>query len=269
MKILSDKNKLIKILHNEKNLGFVPTMGSLHEGHISLIKKSIKECKKTIVSIYVNKPQFNRKKDFKSYPKNLKRDLAILYKYKVNYLYLPISKQIYPDGVNKKIKISAFKKKLCGKFRPGHFEAIADIIDRFIKIINPKKIYMGEKDMQQLKIIENFVNKNYKKIKIVPCKTIREKNGIACSSRNILLNSKQINIASKIYCLIKKNKKNLIKNKRLVAILKNEIKMLGAYKIDYLEILNINNLIKPFKKNKVIRIFIAYYIGSTRLIDNI
>ena len=147
MKILSDKNKLIKLVHNEKSLGFVPTMGGIHNGHLSLINKSIKECKKTIVSIYINKSQFNKKKDFKSYPRNLKKDLVILKKYKIDYLYLPKTKQIYPQGSNNRINISSFGNKLCGKFRPRHFQAVADVIDRFIKIINPKKIYMGEKGL--------------------------------------------------------------------------------------------------------------------------
>ena len=101
---------------------------------------------------------------------------------KIDYLYIPSNKQIYPKGTNKKIKISAFRKKLCGAQRPGHFEAIVDVIERFIKIIHPKKIYLGEKDMQQLKIIENFVKKKYTNVKIVGCKTIREKNGVAYSS---------------------------------------------------------------------------------------
>ena len=115
---------------------------------------------------------------------------------------MPSTKQIYPFGSNKKIKISPFSKKLCGKFRPGHFKAVLDVIDRFIRIIKPNKIFLGEKDMQQLKIIEEFINKNKIKTKVVACKTIREKNGIACSSRNFLLSPNEINIASKIYKLL-------------------------------------------------------------------
>jgi len=176
MKIISDKNRLIKFVHSEKNLGFVPTMGAIHLGHASLVKKSINECNKTVVSIFINKPQFNKKSDFQKYPRLLKKDISILKKLKVDYLYLPTEKQIYPDGPNKNIKISSLGKKLCGKFRPGHFEAVVDVIDRFIKIIQPKKIYLGEKDMQQLKIIEYFVKQNYTKTNIVPCKTIRDKN---------------------------------------------------------------------------------------------
>ena len=213
MKIILNKNKLIKYIHKEKNLGLVPTMGGIRSGHISLIKKSIKMCDKTIVTIFVNKPQFNRKIDYLKYPRVLNKDISILRKLKVSYLYLPTQKQIYPSGPNKKIKISTFGKKLCGKSRPGHFEAVADAIERFIKIIKPKKIFFGEKDMQQLKIIIHYVKKNNLKSKIIGCKTVREKNGIACSSRNSLLSTDQKNVASKIYkLLLIKKKQEMAKN---------------------------------------------------------
>ena len=164
MKIISNKSDLFKFINKEKNLGFVPTMGAIHAGHASLIRKSIHQCSKTIVSIFINKPQFNKKSDFLKYPRVLKRDIATLRKLKVDYLYLPTQYQIYPEGSNRKIKISPFKKKLCGKNRPGHFDSVVDVVDRFIRIVKPKRIYFGEKDMQQLIIIQHFVKNNYKKI---------------------------------------------------------------------------------------------------------
>ena len=269
MKIFLNKNNLIKFIKNEKNLGFVPTMGSIHLGHISLFKRSISQCNRTIVSIFINKPQFNRKIDYQKYPRTLKKDISILKRLKVDYLYIPTNDQIYPTGSNKKIKISSFGKKLCGKFRPGHFEAVVDVIERFIKIINPKKIYLGEKDMQQLKIIEHFIKKNYNKIKVIKCETIREKNGIACSSRNFLLSLKEKEIAARVYKFLISKKKHLIKKKIPLNRIKNKIFELGVNKIDYIELLNINKLIKPYSKNKKYKIFIAYYLRTTRLIDNI
>ena len=269
MKIISNKNKLIKFTHYEKNLGLVPTMGAIHQGHISLIEKCISQCEKTIVSIFINKPQFNKKSDFRKYPRLLKKDISILKKFKIDYLYLPSVNQIYPNGRNKNIKISSFRKKLCGKFRPGHFKAVVDVIDRFIKIIKPKNIYFGEKDMQQLKIIEHFVNKNHSKTKVIGCKTIRDKNGVALSSRNFLLSIKENQIASKIYKLINDNKQNLIKKKLSLVSIKRKIFMLGVRKIDYIKILDINKLTKPYKRNNKYKIFVAYYLDSTRLIDNI
>jgi len=269
MKIIFDKNKLVKFIQTEKKLGFVPTMGAIHKGHISLIKKSKNQCNKTIITIFVNKPQFNKKNDFLKYPRVLKKDISILKRLKIDFLYLPTSKQIYPNGINKNIRVAPFGKKLCGKFRPGHFKAVLDVIDRFIKIIKPYKIYLGEKDMQQLKIVEHFVKKKNIKVKVVGCKTIREKNGIPYSSRNFLLSMEQKKIASKIYKLLSDMKKSLIENNSLFKNLKNKILKLGVTKIDYIELLDINKIIKPFKKNKKYKIFIAYYLGSTRLIDNL
>ena len=187
----------------------------------------------------------------------------------MDYLYLPSVNQIYPHGRNKNIKISSLGKKLCGKFRPGHFEAVADVIDRFIKIIKPKNIYFGEKDMQQLKVIEHFVKKNHANTKIIGCKTIRDKNGVALSSRNFLLSIKEKRIASKIYKFIINNKKKLIKKKLSIGLVKRKIFKLGVHKIDYIKILDVNKLIKPYRRTNKHKIFIAYYLGSTRLIDNI
>ena len=187
----------------------------------------------------------------------------------MKYLYLPSFNQIYSDGQNKNIKINSLEKKLCGKFRPGHFKAVVDVIDRFIKIIKPKRIYFGEKDMQQLKIIDAFIKDNHKDIKVVGCKTIREKNGVACSSRNFLLSSDEKTIASKIYKLLKNRKNNMISNKVTSASIKIKIHKLGVTKIDYIKILDINKLIKPYFKNSRYKIFIAYYLRETRLIDNI
>ena len=269
MKIILNKKKLVTALKNEKDLGFVPTMGSLHKGHISLINKSSNICKKTIVSIFINKTQFNQKSDYKKYPRNLKKDISILRKCNIDYLYLPTNKQIYPDGPNKKIKISTFSKQLCGKFRPNHFKGVVDVVDRFVKLINPNKIFFGEKDMQQLKIIQEFFRRKKSKTKVVSCPTVREKNGIAFSSRNNLLKIDEKKTASVIYKLLSNNKKQMLKNKYLIKKIKHKIKKKGIIKIDYIKILDINKLIKPYKKKAKFRIFIAYHIGRVRLIDNV
>ncbi len=269
MKIISNKKKLSKIIQGQKNLGFVPTMGAIHKGHLSLIQKCLSLCDKTLVSIYINKPQFNKKNDYQQYPRTLKNDISKLKKNRVNFLYLPSTKQIYPKGVNKKIKIHNFGKKLCGKNRPGHFEAVTDVIDRFIKIIKPSKIFLGEKDLQQLKIVEEYIKRNNIKTKVIKCRIIRERNGIAYSSRNFHLSSDQKNISSKIYKLFSKNKYNLIKKKISIKKIKFKIHKMGVKKIDYLKILDTNKLIRPYKKNNKYKIFFAYYLGSIRLIDNI
>ena len=269
MKIISQNIKLRKFTLNKKSLGFVPTMGGIHQGHISLIRRSIRECNHSIVSIFINKRQFNKKKDFIKYPRFLARDISKLKKLNIDILYVPKHKDIYPNGYNKKIKINPFKRKLCGKFRPKHFDAVTDVIDRFIKIINPNKIYFGEKDFQQLKILEDFIRNNHPNCKVIACKTIREKSGLVCSSRNYLLNNKEKMTASKIFNFIKSNKKKLINKKITINKIKNIFYSMGVKKIDYIEILNINKIIKPFRKNIKYKIFLAYHLGSTRLIDNI
>jgi len=269
MKIILHKNKLKKLIQNEKSLGFVPTMGSIHAGHLYLIKKSISQSNKTVVSIFVNRGQFNRKADYLSYPRVLKKDISIIKKLKIDYLFLPTNKQIYPNGVNNKIKITSFSKKLCGKNRPGHFKSVVDVIDRFLKIINPKYIFLGQKDFQQVKVIEDYILKNKIKTKVIECKTVREKNGIAYSSRNSLLSYKEKDIGSEIYKILLKNKKYIIKKKVLISKIKKKIFNLGVHKIDYIKVLNVNNILYRRKKNKKYRIFIAYYLGDTRLIDNI
>jgi len=257
MKIIRDKNKLKKLIQNENNLGFVPTMGAIHKGHISLIKKSIDQCNKTIISIFINKPQFNEKKDFQKYPRVLKKDISTLKRLRIDYLYLPKSQQIYPNGPNKNIKINSFGKKLCGKYRPGHFKAVVDVVERLVRIINPKKIYFGEKDMQQLKLIECHLQNKYKNVKVVACKTIREKKGIAISSRNLLLTKREINIASIVYKILKNLKFKIINKKINLNNIKEIIIKTGVKKIEYIEVLDINKIIKPNIKKNRYKIFIS------------
>jgi len=269
MKILYNKKKLLKFIEKEKDLGFVPTMGAIHLGHISLIKKSILQNDSTIVTIFVNKPQFSRKNDYNKYPRDLKKDINVLKRLDIDYLYIPTSKQIYPNGVNNKIKICSFSKKLCGRFRPGHFNAVVDVIDRFFKIINPKKIYLGEKDMQQLKIIEDFARRRYPQIEVVACKSIRNKNGLVFSSRNYLLSRKEKKIGSLIYKYIKKNKYKIINKIISRDEIVNTLIEFGASKVEYIDVFNLSKIIKPYIKKEHHKIFISYYFRNVRLIDNI
>lgn len=163
MKILKTKDDLKEAILNCKHLGFVPTMGSLHKGHISLIKNSQKKSNKTIVSIFVNPKQFNNKKDLKSYPRNIKKDLKILKKSKkVDFVYLPKFKDIYKDKKKSKITLLKKDKILCAKFRKGHFEGVLDVMNKLTKIVKPKKIFMGEKDFQQLYLVKKELEKNIK-----------------------------------------------------------------------------------------------------------
>ena len=269
MKLLLNTKELNKIINNQDSLGFVPTMGSLHRGHISLIKKSQKKCKKTIVSIFVNRSQFNKKNDYLSYPRNYKKDLKILKKAKVNYVFMPKDKDILNKKRKKKIKLDKFSKILCGKFRPGHFYGVIDIVDRFLSIIKPKFIFLGEKDLQQLILIQKYIYKRHK-TKVISCKTIRDKKGIALSSRNFLLNNNEKKIGSNIYKFLLNKSKYLKKEKHInktLKKLKTQNLKFGVKKIDYLEFINIKKINKIYKKKY--KLFIAYYLRDIRLIDNI
>ena len=150
MKIIKSINQLNKEVNFKANIGFVPTMGTLHNGHISLIESSKKKCNKTIVSIFINPSQFNKKSDYKQYPRNLSRDIKILKRLKIDFLLLPNKNQIYKKKQSMKLKLNKKDKILCAKFRKGHFEGVLNVLDRFAELISPQKIFMGEKDFQQL-----------------------------------------------------------------------------------------------------------------------
>ena len=269
MKLIKLKTDLIKAIKFDKRLGFVPTMGSLHEGHKALIKTSQKNCKKTLVSIFVNPTQFNNKKDYNTYPKNLKKDLSYLRKLNIDYIYLPTIKQIYSKK-NDEIKLNKSQNILCAKFRKGHFEGVLDVLDRFIELISPQKMFMGEKDFQQFFLVKNFIENKYN-TKVYVCKTIRNKNKLALSSRNSLLSKQSLTASEIISKKLLKLKKEISKNtknyKKLIFILKKELYKNFDIKVEYLECRNIQNLRtnildKPFK------LFVAYYIDNIRLIDN-
>ena len=269
MKILLNNSDLNEALHSVSNLGFVPTMGSLHNGHISLIKRCLKECKETIVSIFVNPNQFNNKYDYKKYPRNYKNDLRILKRLNVNFIYLPKKNDVYHYKRKSPIKISINDRILCAKFRKGHFEGVLDVMERLTKMIKPQKIYMGEKDFQQLYLVKKHISKIFKS-KIISCKTIRDKNKLALSSRNSLLNKSELLKAGNIAEDLIFFKKKIIKNKNLKTYISNKKKeLINLYniKIDYLELRNISNL-KNSVKLKNSKIFFAYYINGVRLIDN-
>ena len=269
MKLIKLKTDLIKAIKFDKRLGFVPTMGSLHEGHKALIKTSQKNCKKTLVSIFVNPTQFNSKKDYKTYPKNLKKDLSYLKKLKVDYVYLPTIKQIYWKK-NDKIKLNKSQNILCAKFRKGHFEGVLDVLDRFVELISPQKIFMGEKDFQQFFLVKNYIEKKYD-TKVYVCNTIRDKNKLALSSRNSLLNKISFIesgiITKKLLKLKNKISKNRKNYKKLTLDLKKELSKNFDIKIEYLECRNTQNLSTNIL-NKPFKLFIAYYINNVRLIDN-
>ena len=271
MKIIRNSNQLIEYIKAYgSNIGFIPTMGGLHEGHLSLIAKAKSKKVKTLVSIFVNPTQFDNKNDFNKYPKNFNNDIKILKQVNPNVLFIPKKKDIYKKKFRQKIKIDKFSKSLCGKYRPNHFEGVVEVIDNFLQLIEPKYIFLGIKDFQQLWLIKNYIKFRHK-TKVVPCRTIRNQHGLALSTRNFLLSDKEKKIGSNIYKTIKKTK-NLINNKNysfIIKQLKKKIIRLGVNKIDYLEVIDLNTNKKINIKSKKFKIFIAYYFKNIRLIDNI
>ena len=264
MKIIRNILDLNKAINDFKNLGFIPTMGGIHKGHISLIKNSQKTCKKTIVSLFVNPTQFNDKNDFKKYPRNLNKDIRILNKLKIDYVFIPSVDEIYKNK-NKKIKIFKKDKVLCARHRKGHFEGVLNVMNRLLNIIKAKKVFMGEKDFQQLFLIKKYLSKKHN-IKIINCPTIRDKNNVALSTRNNLLTKKnyaKVALITNYFLKFKNNKKKLQKLKHAIKKLENIYKI----KIDYLEFRNEKDLSKYNFKNKN-RLFVAYSIDKIRLIDN-
>ena len=269
MKIFKSFKILNKEIDFNESIGFVPTMGTLHNGHLSLIKVAKKKSKKVLVSIFINPTQFNDKKDFLDYPRNINKDILALKKLKVNYLFLPHKNEIYKKGTPKKINISLNDKILCSKYRKGHFEGVLAVVDRLMSEIRAKYIFFGEKDFQQVYLIKKYLKKIHK-TKIITCKTIRNKNKLALSSRNLLLSQKLISKCEQISKNLFHYKNKILKDFKNIVLL-NEYKlkiMMLCDKVEYFEIRNSINLSKRFSK-KNFRIFIAYKQKGIRLIDNI
>ena len=270
MKIILNNTDLSKTLGPFNDIGFVPTMGGIHKGHISLIKRSIKSNKKTIVSIFINPKQFNSVKDFNLYPTNIKKDLAILKKIKkLDFVYIPRFKDVYENKKISKIKIEKKYRILCAKYRKGHFEGVLDVMNRLTKLIKPNKIFMGKKDFQQLFLVKKFIENKFN-TKVIGCKTIRSKNKLALSSRNFLFKQHELNDVEKISknFLNLKNKIKYTKNiNQFLQKTKKDFERFFDIKIEYLENRDINDLSISNEYHKS-KIFLAYYYKSVRLIDN-
>ncbi|MCX7797825.1 MAG: pantoate--beta-alanine ligase [Melioribacter sp.] len=232
---------------NNKKVGFVPTMGALHKGHASLIERCVKENDINVVSIFVNPTQFNDPNDLKNYPRTFDDDLKLLESHNVDYLFYPEYEEVYFDNYRYKIVENQYSKILCGAFRPGHFEGVLTVVMKLFNIIKPHRAYFGEKDYQQLKLIEGMCKAFFMDIEIIPCPTIRDYDGLALSSRNLLLTQEERKLAAKFAELLKSNKKP--------EDIKDELEKLG-FKVDYVE---------EFEGRR----FGAVHIGKVRLIDNV
>ena len=265
------------IAFGERPVGFVPTMGALHAGHISLIKAAREECKTVVVSIFVNPLQFGPNEDFKRYPRTLDEDLKICKEQNVDYVFVPDEKEIYPDEKAKSELIIPpldLTNILCGKTRTGHFEGVSTVVKKLFDIVQPDYAYFGEKDLQQLYVIKWLVKEYNFPIFIRSCPIVREKNGLAYSSRNNYLTEEQKNTAAKLYESLKTAKYNLRTGIFTVskAILESLIflSQFPDLKVEYFEARDKDTLIKTDEnKKRDFYYLIAGKINSVRLIDNL
>lgn len=278
MKIFTTKKDLKSYLTNQKqknkSIGFVPTMGALHEGHLSLIKKAKKKNDVIVVSIFVNPTQFDNKEDLKKYPKTIENDTKLLENISCNVLFLPSVKEIYNNNISsEKFDFDGLEHQMEGKFRDGHFDGVGTIVKTLFEIVEPNKAYFGEKDFQQLQIIKKMVKKHHLNIKIKGCAIFREEDGLAMSSRNTRLTKEHRIAAPFIYKTLKKVRKkfgteNVIKVNEWT---KNQFKKHPLLDLEYFTIADEKSLetIKNKESGKKYRAFIAVFAGKIRLIDNI
>ena len=269
------KSHLNKIKNDGKQIGFVPTMGALHEGHLSLVRKSIISDDCTVVSIFLNPTQFNNPRDLKTYPSDIERDIKLLESLNGNIiLFNPNSMDLYSGNIKTDFfDFNGLDNHMEGKFRGDHFQGVATVVRRLFKIINSDNVYFGEKDFQQIRIIENLISDAKINNKVIRCETIREDNGLALSSRNKKLDFSSKKIASNLFKALNFAKENF-GTLGVLDIEKNIVDLLSKFptiKLDYFVIADEQHLIPANLKetNKKYRAFIAAYISGVRLIDNI
>ena len=272
MRVYSSHKELLKSVKHKLSVGLVPTMGSLHEGHLSLIEKAYSENDEVIVSIYVNPTQFNDKEDLKKYPRNIQEDLKKLNRFENVIVYTPENNDLYQKNESsKQYDFGSFTNLMEGKHRPGHFDGVATIIEKLFKIFNPDNAYFGEKDFQQLLLIKTLTEQLDINTNVVGCETIREPDGLAMSSRNKLMSYKERKSAKEIIKLLlwAKEVYSMFDFAQIRDEIKNRSKLIDSFKLEYFEIMNLEEFSSISKKNNEIRAFIACRIGNIRLIDNI
>lgn len=271
-KIKSLREQLATVRHSGKKIALVPTMGNLHEGHLSLVKQVRERADYIVVSLFVNPTQFVKGEDFDSYPRTLESDLALLNGLNVDLVFMPEMKEIYPDGneISVEVTVPELDSIYCGKFRPGHFNGVATIVTKLFNIIQPDVAIFGEKDFQQLLVIRSLVNSLNLPIEIIGLATVREKDGLAMSSRNKYLTEDERQQAPALYkCLskvattIKNGDQNYEKlEKEAISSLEE-----AGFKPEYFSICDIKTLKMPINQELVI--IAAAWLGKARLIDNV
>jgi len=277
MRIVKSIHQLRKILNQTrregKTIGFVPTMGYFHEGHLSLMRQAKKDNDLCVVSVYVNPTQFGPADDFKQYPRDIKRDSSMVKKENVDILFIPSDNVIYSKSYLTYIDVEKISQPLCGQFRPGHFRGVATIVAKLLNIVKPNVMYLGQKDAQQVVVLKRMVEDLNFSVKIKVVATKREADGLAMSSRNKYLSSKERQDATVLYkalCeaqgMIKDGKLSAVKVK---AAISSMITRNSSGKIQYVECVNADTLENIEVCKGHILIALAVFFGKTRLIDNV
>lgn len=277
MKVVTTKNELVNLvegLRKENNtIGFVPTMGALHDGHISLVKESTKICDISVVSIFVNPTQFNDPKDLERYPRTPEQDISLLEKAGCNIIFLPSVKEIYPEEDTRHFDFGYIETIMEGAKRPGHFNGVGQVVSKLFDIVKPDKAFFGMKDFQQIAVIKNMVKQLNCDCEIVECPIIREESGLAMSSRNKLLSEEHKKNAPHIYAILKKaiTLAPRFECSELKKWIAGEINSNPFLETEYVEIVDADSLkiVESFEEKGRKVICVAVYAGKIRLIDNI
>lgn len=272
MHVIHTQNELVETLKKLTNIAFVPTMGNLHDGHLKLIEEALKKTKYVVVSIFINPLQFNSKDDFKNYPRTLDEDLLMLQKLDVPFVFVPSKEDIIDSSQTIEIHLSDIANDLCGRFRPGHFNGVATIVCKLFNLIQPELAFFGKKDFQQLFLIKELVKQLNYPIHIIAIDTVRDKDGLAKSSRNNLLSKEDRKKAPQLFELMNAMKEKVMKKKLSFKEIEADAERLlndSGWIVDYLAIRSAQSLKTPVHNEKQMVILGAATLGSVRLIDNI
>ena len=266
----TSKGHLLK----SRTLGLVPTMGALHEGHLSLVRRARDENDIVAASIFVNPIQFGPGEDFERYPRDIEHDMEKLEKAGVHTLFMPDIKAIYPEGFSTKVKVSGISERLCGAFRPGHFDGVATVVCKLFNLVKPTRAYFGQKDFQQTVLVNRMVKDLNLDVDVIACPTVREEDGLAMSSRNAYLGPEERSAATVIYRTLQAAAKMIKSSAAGPADIKNSLETMLkeeplVSELQYAGVYDTRTLEEVTEYKKEVLLAIALKIGKTRLIDNL
>lgn len=275
MEVISKPEKMqrlsLKLRSEGKTIGFVPTMGYFHEGHLSLMRKARQECDVVVVSIYVNPLQFGPREDFNRYPRDIERDLKMAESVGVDIVFAPTDEEMYPEGYQTFVEVTELTRGLEGIHRPGHFRGVTTVVAKLFNIVLPHKAYFGEKDFQQLRVVQKMVRDLNFPVEIVPCPTVREEDGLAMSSRNTYLSPDERKAATILYRSLKAADELFKSGERNATRLKAKVwEVLATEPLvrpQYVEIVDAETLEPVYTVDRPSVILLAAFVGQARLID--